>query len=404
MLATTAYDSPDASYTYSISRSREALHEAWLPTAYLLLQGNCHVDDARNTVVREFLNSDCADLVFLDADVSWEPEHLVQLCQYDCDVVGGVYPFRRDAEATMPVRSLAGVYEPDESGLLEVEALPTGFLRIRRHVLEAMAKQAKSFTKDGSTPIPLIFERDILNGGRRGGDIRFGMRWRDMGGKCYAAANLRLGHAGKQVITDSLAASLRRQLGTSLKHVAEQIRDESETQDTFDEAVKACGNNWSLKADGLAAAVILARKSRGPILEMGSGLSTILMASATDQVVWCVEHSPMYALRLKEMAREAGLKNIALVTVTMKDDWYDLSEDMNTLPSKFALGLLDGPPRIFGTRTRFFDVFGDRCSVILCDDADDPSYANKIKDWADSKGRPVEFGDHRSAVILQANG
>jgi acetone carboxylase gamma subunit len=42
-----------------------------------LLSGNCHVDDARNSVVREFLASDCTELVFIDADVSWEPETLV---------------------------------------------------------------------------------------------------------------------------------------------------------------------------------------------------------------------------------------------------------------------------------------------------------------------------------------
>ena len=78
-LATTSYGDPDASYTFSISASREALHAAGFQTAYFLLQGNCHVDDARNSVVLNFLESDCTELVFLDADVDWEPKHLVQL-------------------------------------------------------------------------------------------------------------------------------------------------------------------------------------------------------------------------------------------------------------------------------------------------------------------------------------
>ena len=103
-LATTAYDSPDASYTFSIARSREALTAAGIQSAYYLLQGNCHVDDARNAVVRDFLESDCTELVFLDADVSWEPDALVELCKINRDLVGGVYPYRRESEEEkMPV-------------------------------------------------------------------------------------------------------------------------------------------------------------------------------------------------------------------------------------------------------------------------------------------------------------
>lgn len=403
LLATTAYDSPDASYTFSIARSRAALSEAGIQTAYLLLQGNCHVDDARNTVVRDFLASDCTELVFLDADVSWEPEHLVHLCGYDCDLVGGVYPYRREGNGkeAMPVRNLPDCFVPDENGLLEVEGLPTGFMRIKRHVLEAMAKERPTFRKDQGNPIPLLFERDIYNGGRRGGDIGFCMRWREMGGKLYAAADLRLGHCGKHVIRDSLAASLRRQVGQSLAHVAETIRNGAETPDTYAEAIKAVNNPWGAQVDVLTLAVLLARKSTGPIIETGSGLTTILMAAANpDQTVWCIEHSDHYARQLESMAHSAGVSNIALVTCNFKDGWYDLTDDLNDLPAKFSLGLVDGPPREFGDRMKFFDVFGERCSAILADDADDGGYAERLKAWATDHGRTVSI-DQRAAVILQ---
>ena len=276
MIATTAYDSPDASYTFSMARSREALHQAGIQTAYLLLSGNCHVDDARNTVVREFLNSDCTELVFIDADVSWEPEHLVALCRYGRDLVGGVYPYRRDTGMDgMPVRNKKGCYIPDADGLLEVDGLPTGFMRIKRRVLERMAQVSGKFTKDGNGPIPLIFERDVYNGGRRGGDIGFCMKWQEMGGRLYAAANLRLGHCGKHVIKDSLAASLRRQGGLSLHHVAQRIREGMETEDDYHEAIRAVNNPWGAQLDVLTLAVGLARKADGPIIEAGSGLSTL---------------------------------------------------------------------------------------------------------------------------------
>jgi len=398
-LATTVYDSPDASYTYAIARSREALHQGGIQTAYMLLSGNCHVDDSRNTVVAEFLASDCSELVFLDADVSWEPEHLVKLCNFDCDIVGGVYPYRREGDKDrLPFRGKAGCAEPKD-GLLEVEGLPTGFMRIKRHVLERMALTAKKFRKAGNT-IPVIFERAYHSDGRLGGDIGFCLRWVEMGGRVFAAADLRLGHVGKHIITDSLAAMLRRQRGTTLAHIAALVRDGEETPEDYREAIKALDNRWGADVDVLSLAVLLARKAGGPIIEAGSGLTTVLMAAANpDQTVWAMEHSDVYALMLRNMAYAAGVRNIAIVTVPLKDGWYDLSEDRAEMPKKFALGLIDGPPRLMGDRTRFLDEL--ECSVILADDADDAGYADKLKAWAAKSNRPIEIGDRRAAVILQ---
>lgn len=402
LLATTAYDNPDASYTFSIVRSREELHKAGIPTSYMLLSGNCHVDDARNTVVRDFLKSDCTDLVMLDADVSWEPDHLIQLCRYERDIVGGVYPYRRDdGNDMMPYRPLPGRTLPEENGLLEVEGLPTGFLRIRRPVLEMMAQSAAHFAKDTDNPVPLIFERDIFGGGRRGGDINFCMRWRAMGGRLYAATEMRLGHCGKHVVKDSLAATLRRQSGTTLRYVAAKVREGTETVGMYQEAIKAAGNPWSVDADMLAFTVMLARKATGPIIEAGSGLTTIMMAAANpDQKVWCLEHNEFFAGSLETMAGRAGISNIAIVHCPIRDGWYDLSEDMGSLPERFAAGLVDGPPRMFGSRMKFFDVFGDRVSAILADDADDTGYAAKLSTWAADHDRTIQV-DKRSALILK---
>ncbi len=406
MLATTAYDSPDASYTFSIARSREALSAAGIQSAYYLLQGNCHVDDARNAVVRDFLDSDCAELIFLDADVSWEPDTLVELCRIDRDLVGGIYPYRRESdEETMPVRHLQEIKV--DGDLVEVEGLPTGFMKIKRHVIETMAATAKHFLKDAGKPHPVLFERDYFGGGRRGGDIRFCMVWREMGGKVFAAPELRLGHCGHVVLKDSLGASLRRQNKTSLLWMVQQIRNRATTLETYIEAFKAMGNKWGAPADILQMAAGLARASDLPILEMGSGLSTIVMAAASDQQVWAVEHDAKYAEETESMAVVAGVGNIALVTAKLKDNWYDLDADMASLPAQFGVGFVDGPPRYLGCdRMKFFEVFGDRCKVILCDDANGSGRIAELKAWAASRGREIKF-DGRAAVILpgaKANG
>lgn len=397
LLATTAYDSPDASYTFSIARSREVLSAAGIQSGYYLLQGNCHVDDARNAVVRDFLESDCTELIFLDADVSWEPSALVALCRIDKDLVGGVYPYRRESdEEAMPVRHLREITV--EGDLIEVEGLPTGFMKIKRHVIETMAATAKHYLKDDGKPHPVLFERDYFGGGRRGGDIHFCMIWREMGGKVYAAPELRLGHCGKMVLKDSLGASMRRQNKTSLPWLVQEIRNGAKL-DTFIEAIKARKNSWGASADVLQLASGLAKASELPILEIGTGLSTIVLAASTEQRVWAVEHDPQFAEGLREMARLAGVKNIVLVETGLKDGWYNLAGDMASLPAKFGLAFVDGPPRQISDRVKFFETFGRRSKVILCDDADDAGYSLKLKAWAADNGRKYQ-SDGRAAIIF----
>lgn len=393
-LATTSYGDPDASYTFSISASREALHNAGFQTAYYLLQGNCHVDDARNDIAAKFLASDADMLVFIDADVSWTPENLVRLCQHDKDLVGGVYPYRTElGQEKMPVRMKHGA-EVGPDGLIEVEGLPTGFLKISRFCLETVAKECESFIHEGQGQW-IIFERSLLHGTRWGGDLHFCNKWRAMSGKLYADYEMVLGHAGRQVIKGSLGSFIRRTTERTLRHVCDKIRAGTWTLADITEALRYVDNFWGAQEDVLAASVCMARDANGPIIETGSGLSTILMAAATKHTVFCLEHDPYYAAKLQRMADEAGVI-VGLCPVPMVDGWYDLS-DLNGLPERFALGLNDGPPRYLGgDRRRFFSEL--KCDAIVCDDANDERYAAFIRQWAKDNGMTCDIFE-RMAVL-----
>lgn len=398
MLATPSYDAPAASYTYSIARSREALTEAGIASAYLLLSGHCHVDDSRNAIVRHFLESNCTELVFLDADVDWEPKSLVQLCQRDCDVVGGVYPYRRDGSEEMPVRIMTGAKPVD--GLLEVDGLPTGFLRIKRHVLETMASLApKYFDKIYETA--LVFDRPTPGEDktRWGGDIDFCNRWKAIGGKLFADCELRLGHSAKVVIKDSLGAHLRRITGTTLIELIPKFRSGEEAPTDYDEVFRYGSNNYAADPGVLALCVGLARKCQGPIIETGSGLSSVMMGAATDQTIYSLEHLEFYAAQTVAWAEEAGVANVGVCYAPLKDCWYDIEKF--DLPNKFALGFCDGPPRLYGTRMKFFDAIAPRCTVIVVDDVtQDHNYARKVHAWATANNRAITILG-RAALITK---
>lgn len=401
MLATPSYGSPCPSYTFAISRSRQALEAEGIQTAYLLLQGNCHVDDARNSIVRDFLESDCTELLFLDADVDWEPKHIIQLCKRKMDIVGGVYPFRREGGMNMPVRMMDNPAKMD--GLLEVEGLPTGFMKIKRHVLEKVAAVSpKYFDKIYETA--MIFDRPDPdeNKTRWGGDIAFCNKWRAMGGRLFADTELRLGHTASIVIRDSLAAHLRRISGTTLTEVIPKIKAGTETEDDYNEIFSYGGNDYAADAGVLALVTGIARKCCGPIIETGSGLSSIMMAAATSNKVYSLEHIEHWAARTLSLAQEAEVDNVGICYAPLADDfWYDL--DKFDLPNKFAFGFCDGPPRAFGTRMKFFERIAPRCSVIVVDDfKTDNNYAKKVHEWAEQNGMVVTILG-RAAMLAKAS-
>jgi hypothetical protein len=384
MLATPSYDSPAPTYVFAIARSREALTAAGIQSSYLLLHAFCHVDDGRNKIVREFLDSDCTDLVFLDADVDWEPEGLVKLCQYDLDIVGGVYPYRREYSEEMPVR-LKQDARP-ESDLLEVEGLPTGFMKIRRSVLESMAAKAPVYF-DKYIETALVFDRPTPGEDktRWGGDVDFCNRWRAQGGKIYAALEIRLGHTGTVVVRDSLGSHLRRVTGRTLTHVIDRVREGTETLDDYGEAFKYVGNNFAADPLILKMVTEIARKCRGPIIETGSGLSSVFMGAASCDKVYSLEHEQHFAARTVALAEEASVGNVGVCYAPLKDFWYDV--EAFDLPNKFAFGFCDGPPRMYGTRMLFFDVIASRCTVIVVDDVE--QHAAEVHQWADSHGYEV---------------
>lgn len=389
MLATPSYDSPSPSYVFSIARSREALTNAGIPSAYLLLQGLCHVDDARNKIVREFLDTDCTDLVFLDADVDWEPEGLVQLCQREVDIVGGIYPYRRNGSEEMPVRLKDGAKPID--GLVEVLGLPTGFMKIKRHVLEKMASLAPKYW-DKVIETSLVFDRPTPGPDktRWGGDVDFCNRWIALGGKLYADQEIRLGHTTTIVVRDSLGSHLRRITGQTLKYVCGRIRSGEENPGDYNEAFKYAGNNYAADPGVLTMVVGIARKCRGPIIETGSGLSSVLMGAATNQLVYSLEHIEHYAAQTKLWCEDAGVGNVGICCWPLKDYWYDI--DQFDLPNKFAFGFCDGPPRMYETRMKFFEKIAPRCTVIIVDDVtSDMGYLNKVQSWADSNGYSLEI-------------
>jgi hypothetical protein len=171
--------------------------------------GLCYVALARNEMVGDFLASDADDLVFIDDDVGFPADAVWKLLRHDVDIVGGVYPYKRD-DGQFPIRYLPEG-APVINGLMLVEGLPTGFLRIRRRVFERMieAMPERKFTD----PISKICNHDLfacerVDGVWWGEDYRFCQLARSLGFKIWVEPDIDFRHVGRNVWRGNLLQSL----------------------------------------------------------------------------------------------------------------------------------------------------------------------------------------------------
>ena len=371
LLATPVMDRPAASYTFALYESARVLETAGIRADLALYQGDAHVDDARNRIVRDFLEGPYKTLLFIDSDLRWEPSDLVTLCGFDRPVVGVGYPFKQDQEG-FTVRFLDGPRIADEDGLLEVDTVATGMLKIQRPVLEQLAELAERFApkSDRRSNIPCVFERATLNGVRYGGDTHFCRKWQDIGGKIYVWPEMHLEHYGETNWSGSLGHYLRKHEYGAIRAGLLEIQNGVDTFATYRDLVDAWGNDWSVDAGLLSAAVELCRGKI--VLEFGSGLSSLAMAAA-GAVVHSVEHSEEWLDRLQSQSKDYGL-NLNIHFSPLVNGWYSEVPEV-----KADLVLIDGPPRHCAVRDRVYDFPALLTGTLLVDDADDAvsAFANR---------------------------
>jgi hypothetical protein len=183
------------------------------------MSGCSIITKARNKLVRNFMESDCTDFLFVDADVVINTEAVTRLLALssDKDVVAGSYPRRsKDAKFFLDFYlDENGQLEFDDHGLMRVESVSTGFMLIRRHVIEHMIEKHPEWAYqgdgDGETEHAL-FDFMILNGQYIGEDYAFCLRARAEGFKIYLDPMISLPHIGTEEFTRDFEKDVLRPL------------------------------------------------------------------------------------------------------------------------------------------------------------------------------------------------
>ena len=159
-LATPCYGGlANIAFFNSVLKLQRACDARGLPLEILLTGGDALITRARSRIATDFLKTAHSHLLFVDADIGFEPDHLFRLLDFGKPLSGGVYPLKkvhwekipeavrrgaRDLQAASlgyVVRFLPNAEQSVElqDGFGEVAYVGTGFMLIAREVLETLA-------------------------------------------------------------------------------------------------------------------------------------------------------------------------------------------------------------------------------------------------------------------------
>ena len=211
-----------------------------------LLGHDALITRSRNTLVSAFLDMpDMTHLMFIDADIAFEPEQVSRLLDFDEDLVAGLYPLKVNDWSQHEARQARHGEPPNLAALsyvgtfCEGEALErrgdfatgvyagTGFMLIRRRVLEILAEAHPELRYGAMHVYPrptrqstrqfALFECMIepQTGIYLSEDYAFCRRWLEQGGKIWLDTRSKLTHIGSHSFNGDTSLRLLGDLVTS---------------------------------------------------------------------------------------------------------------------------------------------------------------------------------------------
>ncbi len=245
LVATPLYDGAQADYLRSIVGLVGAAERRGLPCAFAWLSNNASISRARNVLTAAFLQSDASHMLFLDGDIGFAADEVVDLiARMQSDnrlaVVGAPctkrqvnWPLVASAAAKglgqgnpADLERYSGVFALDPldpqanfrvDEMLELTRVGTGLMVIRRDVIETLCARHPElrYTADGldresglaSDHLHALFQPmiDPDSGHLMSDDYAFCRRARDAGFRIWLAPWMRTTHTGPARFAGSLA-------------------------------------------------------------------------------------------------------------------------------------------------------------------------------------------------------
>lgn len=157
---------------------------------------------ARNVSLAEFLGTRHTHLFCLDDDVSWDGDEMVRLLEAPVDFCAGIYPAKMETPTYFVHYTDRERIERDpDTGLVEFNGVPAGFMRLTRRAVEKMAT-AYAHLQFDDPMVPgghawLLFNFELHANRLWGEDYIFCRKWKAIGGRIWVEPQITLHHHAK---------------------------------------------------------------------------------------------------------------------------------------------------------------------------------------------------------------
>jgi len=240
-------------YVRCIMATKELLDKFNIPMAIEFCRNDSLVSRARNNLVAKAMNDPkCTHIMFIDADITWDPVDILKLFLSDKCLCGGVYPLKHyywekltkednvvkkwiekknesqfnstvsDEKAIQYNLLKYNINYIDnvlniEANLAKVKHLATGFMMFKREVIEKMGKAypRTKYTDDvgflsgtENDYAYALFDCGVQDNHYFSEDWMFCHRWTEMGGNIYVNVGINLVHTGNEDFNGSYLASI----------------------------------------------------------------------------------------------------------------------------------------------------------------------------------------------------
>lgn len=209
MIGLPAYDHKvGVKMAISLMQLGQKLMEHGIDVQVNSLCGCSVVSRARNIIAHQFMKSDCDNLMFIDADMTFAADDVIRLMCWNQEkaIVAGAYEARKEGKVYIVsldgghgVNGPQGKVTMDEAGLVRAYRAATGFMMIQRRVFEVLkATHPELEHKDTNTDERMYayFDFKVTPEGYIGEDFLFCDRAREQGLDIWLDPTIKLGHMG----------------------------------------------------------------------------------------------------------------------------------------------------------------------------------------------------------------
>lgn len=187
-----------APFCRSVMKLKEELTKLGVAHDFLFGTNESLVHRGRNEMTATFMGTDFSHMMWIDADIEFEPESVAQLWNMHVDIAVGVYAMKKKGEDWFAawkngnlIKDLDQFKKP-----IEVDYAGTGFMLIDRRVLDALRETEPNYEGPNGR-VTVYYQTPVHNDGFESEDYHFCRIAKEARFKVMMDPSIRLKHWGQ---------------------------------------------------------------------------------------------------------------------------------------------------------------------------------------------------------------